>query len=249
MRMTHIPRVASTVAPPSRSAGRPGARLLGWLLLCAIHLVMAVCLVRCVRAADGDPAVRAVVLHGAVWVLALDILVGWLALGVVAGATLWVWAVATVLWALLATQNLALLGAEAVLVVAAGPLVHLAAQRHQRAWLVIQETMEQAQEEITARRAALAQAQQASAGLRKRLDRYHALQSVAERLNTFVGVEPMVQWIVEQAFALIGKSDVCLLFLVDADSQALSLAASQKGPQPVSVRAKRGDVIDQWVLR
>ena len=54
---------------------------------------------------------------------------------------------------------------------------------------------------------------------------------------------------VERTFSLIGKSDVCLLFLVDRNQQELSLVASRRREDLSSIRAKHGDQFDRYVLR
>lgn len=212
-----------------------------------LQLASAAALIAGVRCETCPVAVRLAIVQGAVWAAVMGTVAAWLGFGLLLGSVLWACTAVLVLWALAALGGV--VWWEAALALAAGPVSHLFLVRQQRRRLMEQEALDTVEEELTARRAALAQAHQAAAGLRKRLDRYSALQSVAERLNTFVAVEPMARWIVEQTFALIGKSDVCLLFVVDTQSQGLSLVASQRADRQASVHAKRGDVIDQWVLR
>ncbi len=218
------------------------------VLLCCLQVSATLLLLWALVGAGCPPAARWAWARAAVWVLMLDVGIGWLAVGPVAGSILWGWSLVIVLWAWAAAGTLGW-ASEVTLLVAIGPVVHLLARHRHRRRLLLQEQLEERREEAAARQAALAQARQAAVGLRKRLERYEALQSVAEHLSTFRTVEALVRWIVDQCFALIGKSDVCLFFLVDARSQALSLAASQRGSPPVRIRAKRGDVIDQAVLR
>ena len=244
-----MPAPSDLQSASQAGAGRPWRpRFLLGLALCLTVLLTNALLVWFVFCTTCAAASRLAMLRVAAWAAAAELVIGWSAVGPVPGCVCWIGSSLMFLWGL-AVVGRSALGVETVLVLVAGPLTHLAVRQRQRRCLVVQEALETVQEEMTARRAALVQAQQAAAGLRKRLDRYSALQSVAERLNTFVTVGPMARWIVEQAFALIGKSDVCLLFLVDPHSQALSLTASERGPGQTHVRAKRGDVIDQWVLR
>ena len=218
------------------------------LTLYLIQLTMTCLMVWFAVGCPYPPEIRWACARTAAWVLMLSTCIGWLALGSGHGSVLWIWSSVIALWTWVALGT-SIFGWDAMTVFAAGPLAHLVVRRRHRQRLIVQEELEHLQEELTARRAAQAQAQDASGGLRKRLERYEALQSVAERLSRFRSVEAMSRWIVEQCFTLIGKSDVCLLFLVDARSQALSLTASHHGAQPVRIRAKRGDVIDQSVLR
>jgi diguanylate cyclase (GGDEF)-like protein len=92
-------------------------------------------------------------------------------------------------------------------------------------------------------------AHQTSEALSKKLARYAQLQSVAEALSKTTTPEAIAQLAVERTLTLIGKSDVCLLFLVDAPRQALSLVASKKREAALAVRAKHGDPFDRYVIR
>jgi len=92
-------------------------------------------------------------------------------------------------------------------------------------------------------------AHQASEALSKKLARYAQLQSIAEALSKTTTLESVAQLAVEHTLTLIGKSDVCLLLLVDAQRQALSLIASKKREATLSVRAKHGDQFDRHVVR
>ncbi len=92
-------------------------------------------------------------------------------------------------------------------------------------------------------------AQQARGGLQKKHARYLHLQSIAEQLSRMTELHSVVTLAVEQAFELIGKSDVCLLFLVVPAQQELSLVASKKQPAVATVQAKHGDQFDRYVLR
>ena len=234
-------------APPADTVAETSVLRLGMLLSLAHGLATMVLLWAC-TSATCPAAARWPWARAAAWVLMLDVGIGWLAVHAVMGSILWGWSLLVALWAWAAAGTPGW-ASEVTLLLLIGPAAHLLARRQRRHRLVLQQALEQLQEEITAHHTALNHAQQAAVGLRKRLERYEALQAVAEHLSTFRAVEAMSRWIVEQCFTLIGKSDVCLLFLVDARSQALSLAASQQGGHPVRIHAKRGDVIDQTVLR
>lgn len=101
----------------------------------------------------------------------------------------------------------------------------------------------------TVKRQAIAQASQTAESLHKKLARYAQLQTVAEALSNLTDRIAIASLAVERAFDLIGKSDVCLLFLVDSERQELSLVASQRREGLPSVQAKHGDQFDRHVLR
>ena len=104
-------------------------------------------------------------------------------------------------------------------------------------------------EERTVKDQAIAPASQTREALQKKLSRYIQLQTIAEELSNLTDVSAIAGLAVDRAFALIGKSDVCLLFLVDHERQELSLVASKRRESIASVRAKHGDQFDRYVLR
>jgi len=135
---------------------------------------------------------------------------------------------------------------------AAGPLFGAAVwQRRLRDRRLhrLRQTLDDLQEQHTVRRQAIALAGQTSEGLRKKLARYTQLQSIAEELSNLTDLTAIATVAVERAFALIGKSDLCLLFLVDPERQELALVASKRREAMPSVRAKHGDQFDRHVLR
>jgi len=104
-------------------------------------------------------------------------------------------------------------------------------------------------EERTVKSQAIAAAGQTRDALQKKLSRYLQLQTIAEELSNVTDLTAISQLAVERAFALIGKSDACLLFLVDPERQELSLFASKKRESVPVIRAKHGDQFDRHVLR
>jgi diguanylate cyclase (GGDEF)-like protein len=113
----------------------------------------------------------------------------------------------------------------------------------------MQQLLDDIGEERTVKEQAIASASQARAALQKKLARYTQLQTIAEELSNLTDLHSVARLAVERAFALIGKSDVCLLFLVDPDQQELALFASKRRESLPAVRAKHGDQFDRHVLR
>jgi len=113
----------------------------------------------------------------------------------------------------------------------------------------LRQVVEDLEEEGSVKAQAAAQARQSNASLQRKHARYVQLQAIAEQLSNITDRTPIANLAVERAFSLIGKSDVCLLFLVDRQRQELSLFASKKGKEVASVRAKHGDQFDRYVLR
>ncbi len=142
---------------------------------------------------------------------------------------------------------------ELGLVVAALGLLLVVAiiQRRRRfkRWLRLSQVVDDLVEERTVKDQAIRLAQKTRDNLQKKLGRYQQLQAIAERLSNLVQLEAITQLAVDSAFELIGKSQVCLLFLIDPDQQMLSLRASRRAEPVASVPAKHGDQFDRHVLR
>jgi diguanylate cyclase (GGDEF)-like protein len=137
------------------------------------------------------------------------------------------------------------LAALAVLVVVAAFQCRRWSRRFQR----LHQVLDDVSEEQTVKDQALTLATQALEALHKKHARYAQLQAIAEQLSNMTDLEAIGQLAVERAFTLIGKSDVCLLFVVDKERQELSLFASKKREALGAIRAKHGDQFDRYVLR
>ena len=111
------------------------------------------------------------------------------------------------------------------------------------------QALDDLEEERTVKDQAVQAASQAREALRRKLARYTQLQSIAEELSNLTDLHAIARLAVERTFALIGKSDVCLLFLVDRERQELGLFASRKQDRLEAIRAKHGDQFDRYVLR
>jgi diguanylate cyclase (GGDEF)-like protein len=167
-------------------------------------------------------------------------LAGGLACGLAALLALaWAWAV---LRAPLLGWHLAAL---AVLLAAAAGQRRLRSRRLTR----MSQLLEDLREERTVKAQAVAAAGQTQEALQRKLSRYLQLQTIAEELSRLMDLTAVAQLAVERAFSLIGKSDACLLFLVDPERQELSLFASKKREAVPAIRAKHGDQFDRHVLR
>ena len=172
----------------------------------------------------------------------------WVLYPIPAGVCVGVTALIGVTWAW-ASQRTSILGFE---LGACSLLLVLAAwQRHR--WvsrrLRIQQLLEDLGEERTVKEQAIALAKQTREALQRKLSRYTQLQTIAEELANMTDLSSITQLAVDRAFTLIGKSDVCLLFLLNQDQQELSLFASKRQPAIASIRAKHGDQFDRYVLR
>ncbi len=151
-------------------------------------------------------------------------------------------------WAWAARLDVALaldVGALAVLATAAA----WQRARRARAFHRLQQAVEDLGEELVVKEQAIAASVQTRDALQRKLSRYTQLQTIADELSHLTDLGAIAALGVERAFSLIGKSDVCLIFLVDSERQELSLFASKRRESAVSIRAKHGDQFDRHVLR
>lgn len=135
-----------------------------------------------------------------------------------------------------------------VLLLVAG-MIGWSSQRRSRRLVELQRVLDDRQEQRLLTAKALETVQSHHHGLQRKLGRYQQLHAIAEQLSRLVEMEAIAQLTVERTFELIGKSSVCLLYLVDPERQELALRASRKGPSVEPVRAKHGDQFDRYVLR
>lgn len=83
----------------------------------------------------------------------------------------------------------------------------------------------------------------------KKRTRYSALKKITELLSSTLILDELAKKIVENTIDLIGKSGVCLLYIVDEIQLQLSLIASRNRKRDVPMKEKNGDIFDQWVFR
>jgi len=85
--------------------------------------------------------------------------------------------------------------------------------------------------------------------LRAKIERFLDLQHFAEELKSCEDLPAAGDLIAREASKLLARADECLLYLVDEEHQELSLLfASPQGPA-LAARQRRGDVLDQWVMK
>ena len=172
----------------------------------------------------------------------------WVALPFGVGIAVSLLASLVTLWAWAAVRS-ALLGID---VLALGVLIGAASlrqRRDRRRAYRLQQKLNDLGEELYLKEQAVQLGTKSHDALQYKTARYQQLQTIAEQLSRLVELEAIAQLAVDRAFELIGKSDVCLLFLVDKDRQELALYASHKGSRVTAIRQKQGDQFDRYVLR
>ena len=81
--------------------------------------------------------------------------------------------------------------------------------------------------------------------LQDRVRRYRMLRGVAQVLTSSLDFEKTASLIARKAFDVVGKGNLCILYLADVEGQNLALKASWKS----KVKSKTGDGFDDWVLK
>jgi len=85
--------------------------------------------------------------------------------------------------------------------------------------------------------------------LGKKETRYKSLQDITSILSSTFSLDKLTELILDSALQVIGKSEGMLLFLVDTQKQELNLSASRMEEDFDKVKAKKGDLLDEWVFK
>jgi len=85
--------------------------------------------------------------------------------------------------------------------------------------------------------------------LEKKIFRFTSLRKFAEEIIANLNLEELLEIISSSGVEIMGKGDVCLIYLYDCDKDSLYLANSYLVSPRVKIRAKAGDPTDYWVFR
>ncbi len=93
-------------------------------------------------------------------------------------------------------------------------------------------------------------AQENSIALNEKRQRYDSLKNLLENINQSLDLDTVADAFVVKVFSLVGKNKgVCVLYLVDNQTQRLSLFKARKEDPGLVIKSKEGDIFDFWVLR
>lgn len=86
--------------------------------------------------------------------------------------------------------------------------------------------------------------------LQQKISRYNSLKEIIEELNQKLDLDFVSGKLVSIAFSMISlNKGAVLLYLVDSETQKLSLFKTKKEDKDLVIKAKEGDMFDIWVLR
>jgi diguanylate cyclase (GGDEF)-like protein len=85
--------------------------------------------------------------------------------------------------------------------------------------------------------------------LEKKEERYRSLKDVTGILSSTFSLDKVGEYIIDNALQVIGKTESALLFLVDTKKHELNLFGSRIESDVDKVKAKKGDILDEWVFK
>lgn len=88
-----------------------------------------------------------------------------------------------------------------------------------------------------------------SLSLEQKEDRYRSLKDITSVLSSTLSLGEVTQLILDNALYIVGKSESALLFLIDTKNQELNLIASKAEVDLDKIKAKKGDLLDEWVFK
>ncbi len=87
-------------------------------------------------------------------------------------------------------------------------------------------------------------------GLEEKINRYRSLREIVEEIDQQLDIEYIGESLARIAFSQIADNKgTCILYLVDNNTQKLSLFKTKKENSTLVIKAKEGDIFDLWVLR
>lgn len=115
--------------------------------------------------------------------------------------------------------------------------------------LSIDRQIDNLEEERNALTAERASTQRANEALKEKLIRYAKLKDLTARLCATLSLDSIIKIVIDNVSELMDKLDAVLLYLVDEETQELALRIARSKTGPISIKSKRGDIFDIWVLK
>ena len=86
--------------------------------------------------------------------------------------------------------------------------------------------------------------------LQEKIRRYRRLKEIIEEISRDLSLESIANSLASLAWGLIADNKgVCVLYLVDNQTQNLSLCKTRKEESNLIIKSKQGDIFDLWVAR
>lgn len=88
-----------------------------------------------------------------------------------------------------------------------------------------------------------------NSSFKQKLQRYITLKGLTETLSSTLSLDEIFSLVTGETFRIIGKSNACLLYLVDKEKQELDLVNTRTVSPSFEVKLKKGDEFDNWVFK
>ncbi len=85
--------------------------------------------------------------------------------------------------------------------------------------------------------------------LNKKISRYYTLNEFTGNLSSTLKLNELADIIVKGTFKTLGKSETCLLFMIEKGANQLSLISSTTSDFAIKIKSKQGDIFDKWVMK
>lgn len=180
--------------------------------------------------------------------LSIIIMIGWLAFDQVG---LWVFIVLSSFLTLFVSvvTNTVYLNYQIPLFFAVGFFVTIFKNSMVSYGLAVDRKIDTLEEEHNALKAQYSNMQGTNDALKEKVIRYAALKDLTAKLSSTLSLEGAINIVIDNVFELVEKSDLSILFLVEEEAQELALKAVRGKSGQVSVKSKKGDIFDLWVLK
>ena len=114
--------------------------------------------------------------------------------------------------------------------------------------LSIDRQIEATEEEKNTLRAECSSVRGTNDALEAKVTRYATLKGLTTKLSSTLLLDPVVNIVIDNVSDLIEKADASILFLVD-DSHELALKSARGKEGTISIKSKKGDIFDLWVMK
>lgn len=106
------------------------------------------------------------------------------------------------------------------------------------------------QEQINIVSDRISKEEEAKAALKDKIARYGSLKKIIEEINQHLDMDVVAEQLASIAFSSIARGKgVSILYLVDRQTQGLTIFKTRKEDKKLIIKAKEGDIFDSWVLR
>ncbi len=115
--------------------------------------------------------------------------------------------------------------------------------------LSVERQIDNLDEERNALKVEYASTQKTNEALKEKLIRYAILKDLTAKLSATLSLDSVVGIVIDNVSELVEKLDACLLYLVEEEAQELALKLARGKSGQISIKSKKGDIFDVWVLK